>query len=99
MGAGAGATASAHAAHPHGSIALVGETEHDVREVMIEGASGLLHTSRARERPQWTPTRRRLAWPNGAVAHAFSAEDPEQPARAAIRRRLVRRARQMALRR
>ena len=30
------------------------------------------------ERPQWTPTRRRLEWPNGAVGLAFSAEDPEQ---------------------
>ena len=37
-----------------------------------------------------------LEWPNGAVAQAFSAEDPGQPARAAVRRRLVRRARQVA---
>src|SRR5690606_2588289 len=28
-------------------------------------------------RPQWTPTRRRLEWPNGAVAMVFSAEDPD----------------------
>jgi phage terminase large subunit-like protein len=59
-------------------IALLGETEHDVREVMIEGPAGLLHISRRSERPQWTATRRRLEWPNGAVAFAFSAEDPEQ---------------------
>jgi phage terminase large subunit-like protein len=67
-----------YAAAPHGQIALVGETEHDVREVMIEGPSGLLRVSPHSERPQWTSTRRRLEWPNGAVAHAFSAEDPEQ---------------------
>ena len=63
---------------PHGSIALVGETAHDVREVMIEGPSGILRTSPRSERPHWTGMRRRLQWPNGAVAYAFSAEDPEQ---------------------
>jgi phage terminase large subunit-like protein len=61
-----------------GLIALVGETERDVREVMIEGPSGLLRVSPRRERPQWSPTRRRLEWANGAVALCFSAEDPEQ---------------------
>ena len=61
---------------PH--IALVGETWRDVREVMIEGPSGLLRLSPRRQRPQWMPSRRRLEWGNGAVALAFSAEDPEQ---------------------
>jgi phage terminase large subunit-like protein len=60
------------------SIALVGETEHDVREVMIEGPAGLLSVCPRGEKPQWTASRRRLEWPNGAVAYAFSAEDPEQ---------------------
>lgn len=69
---------SPHAVVPHGAIALVGETEHDVREVMIDGPAGLLHTGPRAMRPQWTPTRRRLQWPNGAVGYAFSAEDPEQ---------------------
>jgi phage terminase large subunit-like protein len=67
-----------YAGAPHGSIALVGETEHDVREVMIEGPAGLLAVSPRSQRPHWTATRRRLEWPNGAVAYAFSAEDPEQ---------------------
>ena len=58
-------------------IALVGETQNDVREVMIEGVSGLLSVHGRDERPLWQPTRRRLEWPNGAVAHVFSAEDPE----------------------
>ncbi|MFA6265613.1 MAG: terminase family protein [Pseudolabrys sp.] len=60
------------------NIALVGETAHDAREVMIEGPSGILRHSPRGERPSWTSTRRRLEWPNGAVATAFSAEDPEQ---------------------
>ncbi len=58
-------------------IALVGETEHDVREVMIEGVSGILAAHASFERPSWIPTRRRLEWPNGVVAQAFSAEDPD----------------------
>jgi hypothetical protein len=30
-----------------------------------------------RQRPNWIPSRRRVEWSNGAVAEAFSAEDPE----------------------
>lgn len=65
------------AAGPVGRIALVGETEHDVREVMIEGVSGLLAVHPRHERPVWLSSRRRLEWRNGAVAQAFSADDPE----------------------
>ncbi|MDJ1159037.1 terminase family protein [Chelatococcus sp. SYSU_G07232] len=66
-----------HADRPVGRIALVGETAADVRDVMIEGVSGLLAVHPRWERPQWQPSRRRLEWRNGAVAQAFSAEDPE----------------------
>jgi len=59
-------------------IAIIGETAHDAREVMIEGPSGILAHAPRSERPSWTSTRRRLEWPNGAVATAFSADDPEQ---------------------
>ncbi len=62
---------------PAGPIALVGETFADVREVMIEGVSGLLRVHTSRTRPEWQRTRRRLVWPNGTVAQAFSAEDPD----------------------
>ncbi len=58
-------------------IALIGESLSDVREVMIEGVSGLLGVHARWERPQWEPSRRRLQWRNGAVAYAFSADDPE----------------------
>src|SRR5262249_48279637 len=60
------------------NIALVGETEHDVREVMIEGPARLLQVSPRSAPPQWMSSRRRLEWPNGAVGLVFSAEDPEQ---------------------
>jgi phage terminase large subunit-like protein len=58
-----------------GRIALVGETFADVREVMIDGPSGLAALGRAR--PRYEASRKRLLWPNGAVAHAFSASEPE----------------------
>jgi phage terminase large subunit-like protein len=60
-----------------GHVALIGETFADVREVMVDGVSGLKGVYRARERPRWETTRRRLLFRNGAVAHAFSSEDPE----------------------
>jgi phage terminase large subunit-like protein len=60
----------------HGLIALVGETLADVREVMIDGPSGIARMAR-RNRPRYEATRRRLVWASGAVAQAFSAEDPE----------------------
>ncbi|MBA4227479.1 MAG: ATP-binding protein [Hyphomonas sp.] len=58
-------------------VALVGQSLAAVREVMIEGPSGLLATSSEIDRPVWQPSRHRLEWKNGAVAYAFSAEDPE----------------------
>jgi len=62
---------------PVGHIALVGETLGDVREVMIEGPSGIMQVSRA-ARPRIEVTRRRLVWDaTGAVASMFSSEDPE----------------------
>ncbi|MBX3430753.1 MAG: DNA-packaging protein [Hyphomonadaceae bacterium] len=56
-------------------VALVGQTFHDVREVMVEGHSGL--RSLTRERPNYEASRRRLVWSNGAQAACLSSEDPE----------------------
>jgi phage terminase large subunit-like protein len=58
-------------------IALIAETLADVRDVMVHGPSGLIAVSPRGERPRWKPSLRRLEWPSGAVAHAFSAEDPD----------------------
>ncbi len=60
----------------HGLIALVAETLGDAREVMVEGPSGLLATAR-KVRARYEPSRRRVVWDTGAVAHLFSSEDPE----------------------
>jgi len=59
-------------------VALVAPTAADARDVMIEGESGLLATARTGYAPSWEPSRRRLVWPNGAIATAFSAEEPER---------------------
>ncbi|MFN3209701.1 MAG: DNA-packaging protein [Roseovarius sp.] len=58
-------------------LALVGETIDQVRDVMIFGESGILACSPPDRRPVWQATRKRLVWPNGATAQAFSAHDPE----------------------
>jgi len=58
-------------------LALLGETIDQVREVMIFGESGIMACSPPDRRPEWQATRKRLIWPNGAIAQAFSAHDPE----------------------
>lgn len=58
-------------------IALVGPTLSDVREVMIEGPSGLARIGKG-ERPVYEVSRRRLVWrSSGAEAFVFSAEDAD----------------------
>jgi len=60
-------------------IALVARTAADVRDVLVEGQSGILAVSPDDERPTWEPSRRRLTWPKtGAIATTYSAEEPDQ---------------------
>ena len=59
-------------------IALVADTEHDGRDVMIEGESGLRRCARPGLKPVYQASRRRLLWPNGAIAQLYSAADPDQ---------------------
>jgi len=59
-------------------IALVGRTAGDVRDVMIEGESGILAVFPAGERPKYEPSRRQITFHNGAVAKCYSDEEPDQ---------------------
>lgn len=59
-------------------IALVGATGPAVREVMIEGPTGILATAPPQFRPKWEPSRKLLTWPNGAIGHGVSAEEPDR---------------------
>ncbi len=65
-------------AHTARRIALVAPTAADVRDVMVEGESGILAISRGGDRPDYEPSKRRLTWPNGAVATLFSADEPQR---------------------
>jgi phage terminase large subunit-like protein len=60
-----------------GRIALVGRTAADVRDVIVEGESGLLAVCPPWKRPDYEPSKRRLTWPNGAIATTYSADEPD----------------------
>jgi phage terminase large subunit-like protein len=64
-------------ANPKGIFALVGATLHDVREVMIEGPAGLMNLP-GLTGLRFESSRRRLIFPQGAVAYAFSSEEPRR---------------------
>ncbi|WP_437759498.1 terminase large subunit domain-containing protein [Sorangium sp. So ce1389] len=59
-------------------VALVGPTAADVRDVMVEGESGLLAAYPHAQRPLYEPSKRRITFRNGAIATTFSAEEPER---------------------
>lgn len=59
-------------------ISLVAKTPADARDVMLEGESGLLAVSPPWFKPEYEPSKRRLTWPNGAVATIFSSAEPDQ---------------------
>jgi phage terminase large subunit-like protein len=68
-------------------IGLIAPTSAAARDVLIEGESGILAHSwegdrddagRLMGRPLYEPSKRRLTWANGAVATAFSAEEPDR---------------------
>jgi phage terminase large subunit-like protein len=59
-------------------VALVGPTAADVRDVMVEGESGLLSVFPPSQRPEYEPSKRRVTFHNGAIATLFSAEEPDR---------------------
>jgi phage terminase large subunit-like protein len=59
-------------------IALIAPTAADVRDVLIEGDSGLLSVFPPDERPVYEPSKRRVTFHNGSRAYAYSGEEPER---------------------
>ena len=66
---------------------LIAPTASDVRDVMVEGESGLLATCHETDRttnnlplgrPTYESTKRRVTWPNGAQVALYSADEPER---------------------
>lgn len=58
-------------------FALVARTAGDVRDVIVEGESGIMNITPPSERPLYEPSKRRLTWPNGNVASLFTADEPD----------------------
>ena len=58
-------------------FALVARTAADVRDVIVEGESGIMNVTPPSERPLYEPSKRRLTWPNGNVATCFTADEPD----------------------
>ena len=56
---------------------LVARTAADVRDVIVEGDSGILAVSPPSERPLYEPSKRRLTWPNGNTAVLGTADEPD----------------------
>lgn len=60
------------------AVTFIGPTAAEARDVMIEGPlSGLLAVHPPESRPLYEPSKRLLTWPNGAIGHIRSGEDPD----------------------
>lgn len=69
-------------------LAFIAPTQGDIRDVMVQGTSGLLSVSWEKDVdcqgqvigvPSYEPSlRHQLTWKNGAVAHGYSAEEPDR---------------------
>lgn len=66
------------AAGSYRRIAIVAETAADARDVLVEGESGIMGIHPKDFRPNYQPSKRRLTWPNGAIATLYNATEPDQ---------------------
>lgn len=61
----------------HLRFLLVARTAADVRDVIVEGDSGIINVSPPSEKPHYEPSKRRLTWPNGNTALLATADEPD----------------------
>lgn len=59
-------------------MAAIAPTAADVRDVMVEGESGLMAVCPPWNRPLYEPSKRRLTWPSGGIVTCYSADEPER---------------------
>jgi phage terminase large subunit-like protein len=59
-------------------VNIIGPTFDDVRDICIEGESGILQICPRAERPRFVSSRHLLEWPNGATSLLFSADECER---------------------
>ena len=57
---------------------LIAPTAADIRDVIVEGPSGLIATAAPDNRCVFEKSNRRVVWPNGAYAICLSGEEPER---------------------
>lgn len=62
----------------YGRYHLVGATAGDVRDIMVEGPTGIMKTAKRHNLVEYSPTKRKVTWQNGAAAILFSADEPER---------------------
>ena len=60
------------------SIGIIGPTADTLRRDVVQGPSGLIEISPPWCKPVHEPSQRRVIWPNGAVAHLLSSEEPNR---------------------
>lgn len=59
-------------------VNMIGATTDDIRDIMVEGESGIMAVCPPWERPMYRPSLMRLDWPNGAKTLYFTAEQPDR---------------------
>lgn len=64
----------------HKYVGLIGPTAGDLRDIMIEGESGLLacYDAGGGKPPVYESSKSRITWPNGAQANLRSADEPRR---------------------
>lgn len=62
----------------HERIALIGPTAADVRDVMVEGESGILAVCPEDLAPNYEPSKRRVTFSTGAICTTYSADEPDR---------------------
>lgn len=61
-----------------GRIAAIAPTSSDVRDVMVEGESGILAVMPPDLRPEWWPSKNRLEFPDGQIVLCYPATEPDR---------------------
>lgn len=59
-------------------LAIVAPTAADLRDICIEGDSGMLAVCPPWKRPDYEPSKRRLTWRNGTMALLVSSDEPDR---------------------
>ena len=57
---------------------LAGATAEDVRDIMIEGESGILACAPEDFRPEFIPSLKKLVWPNNVETHIYYGSEPNK---------------------